>query len=270
MSKPVLYVFGGSVWSAAAELAAAELFPEGDIEYKTINLMEGENFAPSFIKKNPNATLPTLEAEGQAYTSTAEVTSYFVKKSSTKVKAANPEFIEILHADKIDPNFALFLFRDDEEHKAKSELGQGFLGGRQAALKKYSLHPEAEPHKAFYDEKIASNGAFLTLYQGKASKDEFFAQSHTHFHNIATFFKESLVSYLPENGFICGEIPGEDDYHLGAWLTRIAAALGAKNKDEAIPAFEKGFGAPIPGQVVSYWQAWTERPSWIKVYPELH
>lgn len=60
--------------------------------------------------KNPNATLPTLEAEGQAYTSTAEVTSYFVKKSSTKVKAANPEFIEILHADKIDPNFALFLF----------------------------------------------------------------------------------------------------------------------------------------------------------------
>lgn len=30
---------------------SAELFPEGDIEYKTINLMEGENFAPSFIKK---------------------------------------------------------------------------------------------------------------------------------------------------------------------------------------------------------------------------
>lgn len=131
----------------------------------------------------------------------------------------------------------LGLQRDDEEHKAKSELGQGFLGGRecldwiehthadrpspwfsfpigQAALKKYSLHPEAEPHKAFYDEKIASNGAFLTLYQGKASKDEFFAQSHTHFHNIATFFKESLVSYLPENGFICGEIPGEGTYVL--------------------------------------------------------
>ncbi|KAJ4001283.1 hypothetical protein F5050DRAFT_40454 [Lentinula boryana] len=269
-TKPILYVFGHSVWSAAAELAAAELFSEGDIEYKTVNLMEGENFAPSFIKKNPNATLPTLEAEGQVYTSTLEVTSYFVKKASTKVKPANPELIEILHADNIDPNTALFLFRDDDEHKAKSELGMGFLGGRQAALEKYSVHPEAEPHKSFYDEKIAANGAFLTLYQGKSSKDDFFAQSRAHFNNIATFFKGPLLSYLPESGFIGGEIPGEDDYHLGAWLTRIAASVGAKNKDDAIPAFEKGFGEQVPAKIVSYWEAWTERPSWIKVYPVLH
>ncbi|KAJ4486353.1 hypothetical protein J3R30DRAFT_3655536 [Lentinula aciculospora] len=270
MSKPVLYVFGGSVWSAALSICSAELFSEGGVEYQTINLMKGENFAPSFIRKNPNATLPTLEAEGQVYTSTAEVTSYLVKKASTKVKPANPEFIDILHADKLDPNFALFLFRDDEEHKAKSELGNGFLGGRQAALEEYSVHPEAEPHKSFYDGKIASNGEFLALYQGKAPKDEFFSQSYAHFNNIATFFKENLVSYLPLSGFIGGEIPDEDDYHLGAWLTRIAASLGAKNKDDAISAFEKGFKGPVPAPIVSYWRAWTERASWIKVYPELH
>ncbi|KAJ3990534.1 hypothetical protein F5890DRAFT_22302 [Lentinula detonsa] len=146
----------------------------------------------------------------------------------------------------------------------------GFLGGRQAALEKYSVHPEAEPHKSFYDERIAANGAFLTLYQGKSSKDDFFAKSHAHFNNIATFFKGPLLSYLPESGFIGGEIPGEDDYHLGAWLTRIAASVGAKNKDDAIPAFEKGFGERVPAKIVSYWKAWTERPSWIKVYPELH
>ncbi|KIK71206.1 hypothetical protein GYMLUDRAFT_52331 [Collybiopsis luxurians FD-317 M1] len=299
MEKPVLYMFGASVWSAAAELAAyafnvrvptafhltsiefvsAELFPEGTIEYKTVNLLEGENFAPSFISKNPNATLPTLEAEGQIFTSTADVISYFLKKSSTSVKgSANAELIEILHSDKLDPNFALLLSRDDQEMKTKSGLATTYLGGRhisnpgQAALNNHSALPEAEVHRSFYEEKIASNGAFLALFQDEApqtAKDEFFSRSQAHFKEIKEFFNGALSSYLPSNGFIGGNIPGEDDYHLCAWITRIAASLGAKKKEEAIPTFENSFEVPIPPKIASYWQAWTERPSWNKVYPEL-
>jgi hypothetical protein len=29
-----------------------------------------------------------------------------------------------------------------------------------------------------------------------------------------------------------GETPGKDDFHVGAWLTRIAALNGAKSSDD--------------------------------------
>ncbi|KAF9068033.1 hypothetical protein BDP27DRAFT_1224845 [Rhodocollybia butyracea] len=273
MSKPVLYVFEGSVWSAGEYVA--ELFSKGDIEFKRLDLLKGENFAPSFVSKNPNGTIPTLEADGQIYTSTAEVISYFVKKSSKNVKprGADSELIEVLHADKYDPNFALLLSRHDEEMNSKSGLATAYLGGRKsAALNEYSTLPEAEPHKSFYDKKIASNGAFLDLYQGTATeaKSVFFAQSQAHFNNIQAFFNGSLASYLPHSGFLGGETPGEDDYHLCAWITRIAASLGAKQKDDAIPTLENAFESSVPPKVSAYWQAWIRRPSFTTVYPELH
>lgn len=61
-----------------------------------------------------------------------------------------------------------------------------------------------------------------------------------------------------------------DDYHVCAWLTRVAASVGAKSKDDSLVALEKAFGEPILPKVVSYWGAWTERPSWAKVYSALH
>lgn len=67
VAKPTLYTFGLSVWAAVPELAmyvdqrrfsssepdhccSAELYPEGIIEKKTLNLAEGENFAPWFLE----------------------------------------------------------------------------------------------------------------------------------------------------------------------------------------------------------------------------
>ncbi|KAK7064468.1 GST N-terminal domain-containing protein [Favolaschia claudopus] len=267
-----LYIFAGSVWAAVAELAVAELgYKEGDVTFKTVNLMEGENFAASFLKINPNGTLPTLESDGKSHTSTAEVTAALVKDAPIKVKAGS-SIIQTIHEDKYDPNFAMLLARNDEELNAKSAgLAGMFLSKRQAALEKLSAEPGAEEFKAFYDTKKGQNGGMLAIVTGKAPaehKNGFLAQSQAHFDNVKSAVFTVLPGFLPDSGFIGGEIPGEDDFHVGAWLTRIAATTGAKSADDALAALEKAYGAPVPAQVAAYWGTWTARPSWKKVYAD--
>ncbi|KAJ7786013.1 hypothetical protein B0H16DRAFT_14451 [Mycena metata] len=264
-----LYVFAGSVWAAAAELATAELYPEGAIESKSVNLVEGENFAPEFLKLNPNGTLPTLEADGKVYTSTADVVAYLAKESPSNVKPAT-EITTTIHEQKYDPNFAMLLSRNDAELSAKgSGMAGHFTTRRQVGLEKYAASAEGAQFKAFYDAKLAQNGGLLAIIQGKApeeAKTGLFTSSAVHFENIKSGLFELLPSFLPDSGFIGGDVPGEDDYHVGAWLTRIAATTGVKTADEALKGIEKTYGAPPPAKLVAYWGAWTARPSWKKVY----
>jgi hypothetical protein len=90
-----------------------------------VNLFEGANFNPEFLKivgrgslsivyafidvapfQNPNASLPTLTHEGKSYQSTAEVIDYLVSISSTKV-APETSITKVVHEDSIDPNFSM-------------------------------------------------------------------------------------------------------------------------------------------------------------------
>ena len=73
-----------------------------------------------------------------------------------------------------------------------------------------------------------------------------------------------MPGYLPESGLIGGERPGEDDFHVGAWLARIVSTTGGKE----VSALEAELGQPVPPKVVSYWNAWSERDSWKKVYAQ--
>ncbi|KAJ7357076.1 hypothetical protein DFH08DRAFT_912120 [Mycena albidolilacea] len=265
-----LYIFAGSVWAASAELAVAELgYKEGDITVKSVNLVEGENFAPSFLAINPAGTLPTLEADGQNYTSSTEVIRALIKDAPVKVKEGSA-IIETFHQETLDPNFAMLLARDDAELTAKSAgLAGLFLSRRQAALEKHAADPGAEPYKAFYETKKGQNGGLLAIVTGKAPAEHkagFFANSQKHFEAVKSAVLEILPGALPDSGFVGGEVPGEDDFHLGAWLTRIAATTGAMSADDALAAFEKAYGVPPPAKVASYWGAWTARPSWKKVY----
>ncbi|KAJ6592587.1 hypothetical protein B0H19DRAFT_918542 [Mycena capillaripes] len=271
MSK-TLYVFGGSVWAAVAELAALELgYVEGTtITTKTVNLVEGENFAPSFIALNPNATLPTLESDGKVYTNTEDVVACLVKDAPVKVKTGTPSIIATIHDEKYDPNFAMFLARNNDELAAKSNGLPGiFLSSRQPALEKYAQHPDAAPFKVFYEDKLAFNGGMLALFTGKAPEEHkagFFAKSEAHFASVKAALYDLVPGFLPESGFIGGAAPGEDDFHVGAWVTRIAATCGATSSEDALAAFKLAFGGPVPANVAAYWGAWTERTSWKTVY----
>ncbi|KAJ7494853.1 hypothetical protein B0H11DRAFT_2003594 [Mycena galericulata] len=266
-----LYVYDGSVWVAVAKLAIAELgYKSGDIAFKSVNLFQGENYNPSFLKLNPNGTLPTLEADGEFYTSTKDVIARLIKDSTVKV-AVGTSIIETVHEERFDPNFAMLLSRNDEELTRKTPLAGALFSGRQAALEKYSKGPDAGPFKAFYETKLAENGAGLAVFTGKASAEHkagFFAKSQAHFASIKSGVLEVLPGFLPESGFIGGAAPGEDDFHVGGWLARIARAAGGKSVDDALAAFERAYGEPVPAKVAAYWGAWAARPSWKSVYAD--
>ncbi|KAI8995559.1 hypothetical protein BD414DRAFT_245103 [Trametes punicea] len=271
MSKPVLYTFGLSVWSAAPELAIAELgYPEDAIETKIVNLVEGENFMPEFLKINPHATLPTLVADGKAYTNTKDVVRYLVEHAPKQGVARGTHFIDKVHEDSLDPNAPLLLVRNEEELRASaSGFAFTFVQNRQNSLEKHSVLPEAAPFKSFYDEKKEANGNILAIYKGEVTeekKEAFFKDSTEHWNNLVSFILNDLPATLPESGFLGGANPGEDDFHLGAWLVRIAHLSGAKADKDGIKALEKETKKPIPPKVVAYWAAWIERPSFKRVY----
>lgn len=145
----------------------------------------------------------------------------------------------------------------------------GFLSNRQNALDKHSVHEDAVEHAAFYEEKLTSNGQVLAIYQSKvpeAVKNGFFEKSKKHWESLRSFIVEVLPGYLPDHGFIGGAQPGEDDFHVAAWLARIAAASGAKQTEQGLQALKKELGSEVPDKVASYWNAWSERESWKGVY----
>ncbi|KAJ6508855.1 hypothetical protein C8R45DRAFT_969051 [Mycena sanguinolenta] len=275
-----LYGFEASIWTAVTELAVAELgYEDGDITTKAVNVVEGENFAPWFVKLNPAATVPVLESDGKVYTSTEGVVACLVKDAPVKVKAGTAAIIETIHEQKYDPNFALFLTRDNAEMTAKRTALPGtfqalpttFLANRQRILEKYVHEPDSDaaPYRAFYEGKLAENTGMRALFTGTARTEEqaaFFTASQAHFETVKQAVFEVFPAFLPESGFIGGAVPGEDDFHAGAWFTRIAAIFGATAAEEGLAAFEKAYGAPVPAKVAAYWEAWTRRASWRKVY----
>ncbi|KAG1867870.1 hypothetical protein DFJ58DRAFT_768175 [Suillus subalutaceus] len=273
MSKPILYTFGPSIWAAVPELALIELgYARDDIEKKAVNLAEGENFAPAFLKINPQGTLPTLEAGGKAYLSTAEVTSYLVAHASNRVAVApGTDFISKIHEEQYDPNFPMLSARDEDELRSKaSGFSMMFIQNRQDALAKHSGASQSANHREFYDAKIAENGRVLSIYQAKAPenvKNSFFEYSRAHWDTLKAFILEELPDVLPESGFLGGDKPGEDDFHLAAWLARIVfVAGGGDSEKDGVRAIEKELGRPTPEKVESYWTAWSGRKSWQEVY----
>jgi len=223
------------------------------------------------MHQNPNATLPSLTASGQTYTNTADVTKYLVQNAKNKVKTGS-SLIAKIHEDLYDPNFPLLLARDDDELNAKSGGFQGhFLSNRQDALDRHSATENAAAHKEFYDNKLAENGHVLSIYQSKVAdsvKNDFFEQSKAHWDALRSFILDILPAYLPNSGFIGGAKPGEDDFHVAAWLTRIAAASGAKKAEQGLNELEREVGMPTPEKVAKYWNAWAERESWKMVYQD--
>lgn len=181
--------------------------------------------------------------------------------------------------------------RSDEELKAKAGSVPGvFLANRtpitllnivvfisnvrmfrsgQSALERISATPEAAEFKSFYDQKIAANGGLVSIYKYQVpdeAKNGFFRNSTAHAASIHELILNVISAKLPASGFLGGDKPGEDDFHLMGWLARIASTAFASNDSNGILAYEKELGAPVPPTVVSYWKLWAERSSFKTVY----
>jgi hypothetical protein len=96
----------------------------------------------------------------------------------------------------------------------------------------------------------------------------FFEQSKAHWDAVRSFILNILPAYLPNSGFVGGVKPGEDDFHVAAWLARIASARGAKKTEQGLKELEKEVGMSVPEKVAKYWNAWAQRESWKTVYQD--
>jgi hypothetical protein len=150
-------------------------------------------------------------------------------------------------------------------------------------LKAFAGIPEAQVHKAFYDKKIASISKLHALFNGQETEDtkrDFFATSTALWDAIEGFVLETLPAALShhhdgdnnsdgstDGPFVSGARPGVDDFHVGAWLARVASLLGAHTSKEGVDALQGRFG-PLPENVKLYWAAWIARDSWVKAYPD--
>ena len=61
------------------------------------------------LLQNPNATLPTLVADGKAYKNTKEVVHNLIAHAPKKGVAPATAFTDKVHEDNIDPNAPLLL-----------------------------------------------------------------------------------------------------------------------------------------------------------------
>ncbi|KAJ7351512.1 hypothetical protein DFH08DRAFT_694430, partial [Mycena albidolilacea] len=174
--------------------------------------------------------------------------------------------------EKYDPNFSMLVARDEQELAAKASGLQGmFRANRQAALERYIADPAASEYKDFYEPRIAANGGLLEIFTRKAPADVqagYFVQSQAHFDAVRSALFEVYPELLLTSGFIGGEVPGEDDFHMIAWVMRIALIIGATSSADGLGAFERAYGAPVPVKMAAYWGAWAARESWKKVYAE--
>ncbi|CAE6435090.1 unnamed protein product [Rhizoctonia solani] len=291
-AKPVLYVFGASVWASAPSLALLELkYPPGAVEEKVVNLLEGENFTPEFIKINNNATLPTLVTADKTYTDTAGSVEWIVLNAPTPgiksthqdgsvewivlnaptpgIKSTHQDVIVAVHRDNIDPNFSLLSARTQEELDSKRGGIPGqFIRQRQAKLEE--LAPKSpEDLKVWYKGKLEFNGFLSSVYAEGASSDVtsgWFDKSNQHWENVKAFITSELPNFLPESGFIDGVVPGEADFHVAAWLARTAGVSGAKIDDVA--PLGEALDLSLDPKIVAYFNAWKVRDSWKKVYEE--
>ncbi|KAH9950372.1 hypothetical protein B0H21DRAFT_819183 [Amylocystis lapponica] len=61
LPKAALYYYPKSVWASVPLLALEEKgYGPDELDLKTVDLAKGDNFSPSYLRLNPNATVPTL------------------------------------------------------------------------------------------------------------------------------------------------------------------------------------------------------------------
>jgi hypothetical protein len=137
-------------------------------------------------------------------------------------------------------------------------------------LKKYAATPEAQAHKPFYNKRIATISRLHALLNNQArdkAKQNFFSATASLWYGAKAFILETLPAAIVEGPFIGGDRPGVDDFHVGAWLARIAFVLGAQISDAGVAALGREFG-PLPEKVKVFRSAWVGRDSWVKAYPD--
>ncbi|KEP49012.1 glutathione S-transferase, amino-terminal domain protein [Rhizoctonia solani 123E] len=257
--KAVLYTFNLSVWAAAAEWAVEEKgYGEDELEFRTVDVVKGETFAPSFLRINPKGTIPTLvaplsntldsasETKYRALTDTVSVLDFLDKSRSNLSKthttsqkpapALSPATVEAsglsttlikqVHDPEVDPNFLIVASKDESELTEKSNgfVGKTYVLGRAKAMEEYLATEDLIPKiQKILQEKKAQQAPLVALFSGKASKGDkeaFFAKSKEAWEVAIPKALAALESSIV-GPYTLGDQLSLADLHVGVWLARL-------------------------------------------------
>ncbi|CAE6395776.1 unnamed protein product [Rhizoctonia solani] len=284
--KAVLYTFNLSVWAAAAEWAVQEKgYGEDELEFRTVDVVKGESFAPSFLRINPKGTIPTLvaplsntldaasETKYRALTDTVSVLDFLDKSrsnlSKTHTTSQKPApvlspatveasglsttLINLVHSPEVDPNFLMITTKDEGELAEKSAgfVGKTFVLGRAKAMEEYLATEDLIPKiKKILEEKKAQQAPLVRLFSGQASKEEkegYFAKSKGAWEVSLPKALATLEDSIV-GPYTLGDQLSLADLHVGVWLARIvmlAAGEEAAKDLKKLPELLSTLAKPI-------------------------
>ncbi|KAI0639452.1 hypothetical protein C8Q77DRAFT_1081262 [Trametes polyzona] len=203
--KAALYYYHGSVWASVPLLALEEKgYGSDEVDLKEVDIAKGENFAPSYLRLNPQGTVPTLvvplektlapeiESRYKAIQDTKAIVDFLDKSRSaqsrthTTSSAPSPslapatiafstlsnQVVELLHSIAADPNVLFYNnARSEEELRAHAQRLLPFLRGRREALTKLlddgnsGALQVSDKTKAFWELKRIATDNFIQVFE---------------------------------------------------------------------------------------------------------
>ncbi|KAH9956745.1 hypothetical protein BC827DRAFT_1270781 [Russula dissimulans] len=144
----------------------------------------------------------------------------------------NPEFVQF------NPNATVPTLTHDRKSFTSTVEVINYL----VSISQKKITPEP-PSRAW----CTKQGSIQNFTLGAARNDEELAAVSNSF--VTTFTKSPAIDRGP---FIAGAESEVDDFHVAAWLMRIAYVVGAQKSDDGVSALEKRF-RPIPHKIEVFW-----------------
>jgi len=227
----VLYYNSSSIWSSAALIALEEKgYGKDDVDLKEVDLVKAENYAPSFLRLNSKATVPTLvvplektlsehvASRYKALTDTKTIIEFLDKSrshlsttnstSEAPMPALAPATVvlsstykrivdELLHSEDADPNNLLYVnARDNVSLRALGDALSPVMKGKVDALSHYISEAQAgnirasEKVTSFWGAKKDAAQVLLEVYENAKVPES--AQSAEYF---TEYFKVAKASW---------------------------------------------------------------------------
>ncbi|EIE81494.1 hypothetical protein G6F46_000943 [Rhizopus delemar] len=253
-----LYAFKLSLWAGAPRLAIHELAIP-NVKQVEVDLSKAENFAPSYLKKNPNHTVPTLEIDENNdknyLQDTESVVEYLNSLAGNKLslpnkKAEIDEFIKEMHEKADVGNPLFFTSGTKEELESKKNDIIPFLENR---IKGWEVYlKEAPEHADLYKKNINETKAVLDIYNGSDSNAMFL--SNKELWESGKQFLDKAESLLKSNGDYLFGPYSIADIHFTPYLFRSTLVRKPEQVFENRPALK------------AYYDRIQSRPSFSKTF----
>ncbi|KAI0296168.1 hypothetical protein BC826DRAFT_908571 [Russula brevipes] len=265
--KAVLYYNPQSAWSIAALLALEEKgYGKDEVDLKLVDLSKGENFSPSFLRLNPQGTVPTLvvpfentlspdmESRYRAITDTDALIAFLDKSRSTMsrthttssapapalspatvaLSSAAKSIITLVHSGVASPD-ALFCLnaRDLPALRAIAPSVSAFLKGRKQTLERHLAENESkevrvsEKTNTFWlEKKRAIEALLIVLDQADKSDSELSESGRT---ARQEYFDKSKAIWEVDLAVVLNNVSKElvGPYALGEQISIVDVHLAA-------------------------------------------